>query len=63
MKFSLCNLQFSSSEHFTKSKKLDEPKRNKQAGFLAAAALKKGIDEAQNDSKHPLNRKTRVRKG
>merc|ERR1712131_150346 len=40
----------------------DEPKRNKQAGFLggvSAAPLKKGIDDAQRDSKHPLNHNTR----
>ena len=30
---------------------------------MAAAALKKGIDEAQKDSEHPLNREKRVRKG
>ena len=29
----------------------------------AAESLKKAIDQAQTDSKHPLNRKTRVRKG
>ena len=44
----------------------EEPTRNTKAGFLnrkSAEDLKNGMKQAQTDSTHPLNRKTRVRKG